>query len=69
LPCSRLLEVASGRHKDFHATADDTKLEAFMFIALVAISQPLIFKVTGMLRGWLVPEQKVRVGRRCRGGR
>ena len=27
-----VLEVASGRHKDFHATADDTKLEAFMFI-------------------------------------
>ena len=53
-----LLEVASGRHKHFHATADDTKLEAFMFIALVAISQPLIFKVTGMLSGWLMPEQK-----------
>jgi len=53
-----LLEVASGRHKHFHATADDTKLEAFMFIALVAISQPLIFKATGMLSGWLMPEQK-----------
>ena len=52
------LEVASGRHKHFHATADDTKLEAFMFIALVAISQPLIFKVTGMLSSWLMPEQK-----------
>jgi sterol desaturase/sphingolipid hydroxylase (fatty acid hydroxylase superfamily) len=52
------LEVASGRHKHFHATADDTKLEAFMFIALVAISQPLIFKVTGMLSGWLMPGQK-----------
>ena len=53
-----VLEVASGRHKNFKATADDTKLEAFMFIALVAISQPLIFKVTGMLSGWLMPEQK-----------
>ena len=53
-----VLEVASGRHKEFHATADDTKLEAFMFIALISISQPLIFKVTGMLCGWLAPEQK-----------
>ena len=31
-----VLEVTSGRHKEFGATADDTKLEAFMFIALVA---------------------------------
>ena len=53
-----VLEVASGQHKAFHATADDTKLEAFMFIALIAIWQPLIFKVTGMLSGWLMPEQK-----------
>ena len=53
-----VLEVASGRHKNFKATADDTKLEAFMFIALIAISQPLIFKVTGMLGSWLMPEQK-----------
>jgi len=53
-----VLEVTSGRHKEFGATADDTKLEAFMFIALVAFSQPLIFKITGMLGSWLMPEQK-----------
>ena len=53
-----VLEIASGRHKEFHATADDTKLEAFMFIALISISQPLIFKITGMLGTWLLPEQK-----------
>jgi len=52
------LEIASGRHKEFHATADDTKLEAFMFIALISISQPLIFKITGMLGDWLLPEQR-----------
>jgi len=53
-----VLEVASGRHKDFHATADDTKLEAFMFIALIALSQPLIFKVSGLLSSWLMADQK-----------
>ena len=53
-----VLEIASGRHKEFHATADDTKLEAFMFIALISISQPLIFKITGMLGDWLLPEQR-----------
>ena len=36
-----VLEIRSGRHKEFHATADDTKLELFMFLALLAVSQPL----------------------------
>ena len=52
------LEVGSRRHKEFHPTADDTKLELFMFIALIAISQPLIFGLTGKLCGWLMPEQR-----------
>ena len=42
-----LLEVGSRRHKQFHATADDTKLELFMFLSLLAFSQPFIFAVTG----------------------
>ena len=32
-----VLEVASRRHEEFHATADDTKLELFMFIALILV--------------------------------
>jgi sterol desaturase/sphingolipid hydroxylase (fatty acid hydroxylase superfamily) len=53
-----LLEIRSGRHKEFHATADDTKLELFMFVALLAVSQPLIFFVTGKLCGLAIPEQR-----------
>ncbi|MGH8798295.1 MAG: sterol desaturase family protein [Caldimonas sp.] len=53
-----VLEVASRRHEEFHATADDTKLELFMFIALIAVSQPLIFAVTGKLCAWAMPEQQ-----------
>ena len=53
-----LLEWRSGRHKDFGVTPDDTKLEAFMFIALVALLQPGIFFITGKLSTWLMPEQR-----------
>ncbi len=45
-----IAEVASGRHKSFHATPDDSKLELFMFVALVAVTQPLIFAVAGRRR-------------------
>jgi len=53
-----ILEVASGRHKDFHATPDDTKLEAFMFISLLAVSQPLAFAATAKLCALVMPEQR-----------
>lgn len=53
-----IAEVASRRHKEFHATPDDTKLELFMFLSLIAVSQPLVFYVTGLLCGWLMPEQR-----------
>ena len=53
-----LLEWRSGRHKDFGVTPDDTKLEAFMFIALVALLQPGIFFITDTLSTWLMPEQR-----------
>ncbi len=53
-----LLEWRSGRHKDFGVTPDDTKLEAFMFVALVSLLQPGIFFITGTLSTWLMPEQR-----------
>jgi sterol desaturase/sphingolipid hydroxylase (fatty acid hydroxylase superfamily) len=53
-----LLEVGSRRHKQFHATADDTRLELFMFLALIAFSQPFIFGVTAKLCGLLMPAQR-----------
>ncbi|MEP6791466.1 MAG: sterol desaturase family protein [Ramlibacter sp.] len=40
-------EFASRRYRDFGATPDDGKLELFMFISLLAITQPLIFALTG----------------------
>jgi sterol desaturase/sphingolipid hydroxylase (fatty acid hydroxylase superfamily) len=52
------LEVASRRYKDFHATPDDTKLELFMFLALIAVTQPLIFAITGKLCSWVMPESQ-----------
>lgn len=53
-----LLEWRSGRHHDHHATPDDTKLEAAMFLALVGLLQPLIFFITGKLGAWLLPEYR-----------
>ena len=53
-----LLEVGSRRHKQFHATADDTRLELFMFLSLIAFSQPFIFGVTAKLCGLLMPAQR-----------
>ena len=53
-----LLELASGRHRHFHATRDDTRLELFMFVALVAISQPLIFTITAKLCALAMPGQR-----------
>jgi len=50
-----VLEIASGRHTQFHATPDDTKLELAMFVALLAITQPLIFAVTGKLCSLVIP--------------
>lgn len=53
-----MVEILSGRHKEFHATPDDTKLELFMFVLLVAVSQPLIFAVTGWLGSHVMPAQR-----------
>jgi len=51
-------EIASGRHKSFHATPDDSKLELFMFVALVAVTQPLIFAVAGKLCTLAMPDSR-----------
>jgi sterol desaturase/sphingolipid hydroxylase (fatty acid hydroxylase superfamily) len=49
------LESASRRYKDFHPTADDTKLELFQFLALLAITQPLVLALSYKLGAWLMP--------------
>ncbi len=54
-----LVEWRSGRPKDYHATRDDTTLEAAMFLALVGLLQPLIFFITGQLGAWLAPEYRM----------
>jgi sterol desaturase/sphingolipid hydroxylase (fatty acid hydroxylase superfamily) len=52
------LEIRSRKHEHFHATADDTKLELFMFLALLAVSQPFVFLVTAKLGALAMPEQR-----------
>ena len=50
-------EVISRRYKDtVHATPNDTKLELFMFLSLLVITQPLAILVTGKLGAWLAPQ-------------
>lgn len=54
-----LMEVVTYRYRDtVSATANDTKLELFMFLSLLAITQPLAILVTGKLGNWLVPQYK-----------
>ena len=49
-------ELASGRWKEIKATSDDAKLELFMFVSLVAITQPLIFAITSKAGSLWFPE-------------
>ena len=50
-------EVITRRYKDtVHATLNDTKLELFMFLSLLVITQPLAILVTGKLGAWLAPQ-------------
>ena len=54
-----LMEIVSYRYRDtVRATANDTKLELFMFLSLLAITQPLAILVTGKLGNWLAPQYK-----------
>jgi sterol desaturase/sphingolipid hydroxylase (fatty acid hydroxylase superfamily) len=53
------MEIISRRYRDtVHATTNDTKLELFMFLSLIAITQPLAILVTDRLGHWLLPEYK-----------
>ena len=53
------MEYISRRYKDtVNATGNDTKLELFMFLSLLAITQPLAILVTGKLGTWLAPDYK-----------
>ena len=52
------LELRSGKHHHFHATRDDTRLELFMFLSLLAVSQPFIFAVTGKLCALAMPDMQ-----------
>ena len=53
------MEVISRRYKQHvHATANDTKLELFMFLSLLAITQPLAIFATQKLGQWLAPDYR-----------
>ena len=53
------MEVISRRYRDtVHATANDAKLELFMFLSLLAITQPLAILVTNRIGNWLLPQYK-----------
>lgn len=53
------MEWVTRRYKDtVHASADDTKLELFMFVSLIAIAQPLAILVTNHLCAWLMPAER-----------
>ena len=50
------MEFLSRRYQNtVHSTANDTKLELFMFLSLLAITQPLAMMVTAQLGMWLAP--------------
>ena len=53
-----LIEIASRSYRNYQATKDDTKLELFMFLSLLAVLQPLIFAITGKLGSLWFPEMK-----------
>jgi sterol desaturase/sphingolipid hydroxylase (fatty acid hydroxylase superfamily) len=53
------MEWRTHRYRDtVHATANDTKLELFMFLSLIAIAQPVALLAAGKLAAWLIPAQR-----------
>ncbi len=53
------MEFISRRYRDtVNASPNDTKLELFMFLSLLAITQPLTILTTSKLGAWLAPEYK-----------
>jgi sterol desaturase/sphingolipid hydroxylase (fatty acid hydroxylase superfamily) len=50
------MEYASGRYrKTVHASANDTWLEALMFVSLLAVAQPIALLGSDRLCAWLLP--------------
>jgi sterol desaturase/sphingolipid hydroxylase (fatty acid hydroxylase superfamily) len=53
------MEIISRRYQNtVRATANDTKLELFMFLSLLAITQPLAMVITSQLGAMWAPEYK-----------
>ena len=51
-----VMELATRRYQTtVTATADDGKLELFMFLSLIAICQPVALLSTNALGAWLAP--------------
>jgi sterol desaturase/sphingolipid hydroxylase (fatty acid hydroxylase superfamily) len=54
-----VMELATRRYQaTVTATADDSKLELFMFLSLIAICQPVALLSTNALGVWLAPEYR-----------
>jgi sterol desaturase/sphingolipid hydroxylase (fatty acid hydroxylase superfamily) len=54
-----MMEFITKRYKQtVNASSNDTKLELFMFLSLLAITQPLAILTTNKLGDWLAPEHK-----------
>lgn len=51
-------EIWTRRYEHFHATKDDGKLELLMFIALLALIQPVIFAITKAIGTRYFPESQ-----------
>ena len=53
------MEYASRRYTTtVHANPNDTKLEALMFVSLIAIAQPVALLGADKLCAWLIPGQR-----------
>ena len=54
-----VMEIVSRRYRNtVNATSNDTKLELFMFLSLLAITQPIAILMTSKLGAWLAPQYK-----------
>jgi sterol desaturase/sphingolipid hydroxylase (fatty acid hydroxylase superfamily) len=54
-----VMEIVSRRYRNtVNATSNDTKLELFMFLSLLAITQPIAILTTSKLGAWLAPQYK-----------
>ena len=52
------VEIGARSHRDYVATADDTKLELAMLVALVVFTQPVIFAISGKLGALAMPQAR-----------